>query len=90
VQADARCNACGQCVTQCPTEALMLKPFGAQQVLEFRPDACVGCGHCADICPEQAITPLPSVSLPAVASGHRRPLVMVAADRKPDPEAVVT
>ena len=77
VQADARCNACGQCVAECPTEALTLRPFGAQQVLEFQPDTCIGCEHCADICPEHAITQLPSVSLPAIAAGRSRPLVMV-------------
>ena len=90
VQADARCNACGQCVAECPTEALTLRPFGAQQVLEFQPDTCIGCEHCADICPEHAITQLPSVSLPAIAAGRSRPLVMVGANRKPDPQALAT
>lgn len=77
VQADDRCTACGRCIDQCPTKALSLKPFGSNQLLEFRPDACIGCDHCADICPEQAITPLPSLSLPPVAARHSRPLVMV-------------
>jgi ferredoxin len=79
IQADARCSACGQCVEQCPTHALELRPFGTNHVLEFRPDACIGCDHCADICPEHAITPLPSLSLPVVAARRSRPLVMVAA-----------
>ena len=88
IQADARCNACGQCVTECPTEALTLRPFGTQQVLEFQPDACIGCEHCADICPEHAITSLPSISLPAIAAGRSRPLVMVAA--KPNQQSVIS
>lgn len=89
IQADARCNACGQCTAQCPTQALALKPFGANRVLEFRPDACIGCDHCVAICPEQAITSLPSISLPAVAAQRSRPLVMVGAGR-PNPEAAVS
>jgi ferredoxin len=88
IQADDRCNACGQCVGQCPTKALELKAFGTNHILEFRPDACIGCDHCADICPEHAIVPLPSLSLPAIAARRSRPLVMVSADKAGNQHAV--
>lgn len=89
VQADDRCSACGECVEQCPTKALELRPFGVNHVLEFRPDTCIGCNHCADICPEHAITPLPSISMPAIAARRSRPLVMVAAP-KPKKDTIVS
>jgi ferredoxin len=81
IQADERCTACSQCAEHCPTNALELRAFGSNHILEFRPDACIGCDHCADICPEHAITPLPSLSLPAIAARRSRPLVMVSADK---------
>lgn len=89
IQADDRCSACGQCVEQCPTKALELRPFGANRVLEFMPHACIGCNHCADICPEHAITPLPSLSMPAIAARRSRPLVMVAVP-KPEKNTIVS
>ena len=77
IQADARCNACGECVEQCPTSALYLKEFGANKILEFKANTCIGCSHCIDCCPEHAIEPLPGISLPAILTGKARPLVMV-------------
>jgi len=78
IQADASCTACGQCVEQCPTEALHLKEFGANSILEFKPHACIGCKRCIEICPENALELLPSISLPAILAMRARPLVMVA------------
>lgn len=77
IQADASCTACGDCVEQCPTEALELKAFGSGSVLEFSPDACIGCWQCVDRCPEHAIEALPAISLPSLLTRHARPLVMV-------------
>ena len=88
IQADERCTACSQCAEHCPTNALELRAFGSNHILEFRPDACIGCDHCADICPEHAITPLPSLSLPAIAARRSRPLVMVSADKGSKQSAV--
>jgi len=77
IQVDPCCTACGDCVETCPTDALALKPFGAKSILEFKPDCCIGCQHCAIHCSQQAITVLPSISLPAIAAQHARPLIMV-------------
>ncbi len=77
IQADARCTACGQCVEECPTQALALRPFGSNSVLEFKPHACTGCMLCVASCPEHALEALPGISLPVVATRLARPLVMV-------------
>lgn len=79
IQADARCTACGQCVEQCPTQALNLREFGTNMVLDFSPDACIACWQCVDQCPEQAIESLPAISLPSLLTRRERPLVMVQA-----------
>jgi len=77
IQANDSCTACNECVEQCPTQALSLKPFGANAVLEFRPDACIGCRQCIERCPEDALEALPGISLPAIAAQRSRPLIMV-------------
>jgi len=82
IQADARCTACNTCVGQCPTEALGLKEFGENKVLEFQPDACIGCQQCVDICPEHAMETLPAISLPTLLTRKTRPLVMVPSARE--------
>lgn len=82
VQATDACTACNKCVEKCPTHALELKPFGGNTVLEFRPDACIGCRHCVSACPESAIEMLPGISLPAIAAGRSRPLIMVSVKGK--------
>jgi len=82
IQADANCTACNECVEQCPMQALDLREFGTNRVLEFRPGACIGCRQCVDICPEHAIEALPAISLPVLLPRRTRPLVMVASDRK--------
>lgn len=77
IQADDRCTACNQCVEQCPTQALSIREFGANKVLEFQTDACIGCRLCTDLCPENALEALPAISLPTVLARRARPLVMV-------------
>ncbi len=49
------CNACEQCVTDCPYDAIRLVPRGglpgrAELVAEVNPARCVGCGICSGSC----------------------------------------
>ena len=47
-----KCQGSGQCVTECPEEAIRL---GAQGKAEVNPALCTGCGMCVAVCPENAI-----------------------------------
>jgi len=80
IQADDNCTACATCVEQCPTRALSIREFGSNAILEFQPDACIGCEQCIAVCPEHALEKLPGISLPALLTGRKRPLVMVSVD----------
>jgi hypothetical protein len=44
----AACTACGECVENCPEEALSLEEGSAVPVVW--PDECIGCGECASVC----------------------------------------
>jgi len=83
IQADANCTACAKCIEQCPTQALALREFGTNKILEFSPDACIGCQQCVSICPEHALDTLPAISLPTLLTRRERPLVMVAKAKIP-------
>ena len=48
-----RCNDCGECVAQCPHQALSVN--GGKVI--WRADACQQCDTCLHICPQQA-TPM--------------------------------
>ncbi len=47
-----KCTGCGDCVEECPTDAIKLENEKAV-VIE---DECVDCGACVDVCPSEAIT----------------------------------
>lgn len=56
----AKCNACGMCVTFCPTGALK-RGLGssvkdALRAIEFSASDCVRCGLCVDVCWKGALT----------------------------------
>jgi len=46
----SRCVRCGQCASNCPTQAIELRPFP-----EITPPRCMGCWGCINICPYDAI-----------------------------------
>ena len=46
-----KCNLCGNCVEECPLQAITRE--GDDIVID--PEICTECGYCADICPEGAI-----------------------------------
>ncbi|MCC6807464.1 MAG: cytochrome b N-terminal domain-containing protein [Deltaproteobacteria bacterium] len=64
--ATSRCNACEQCATDCPYEAIQLvprtdgRPFAVQA--EVDPARCVGCGICVGSC-STAGTALPGIDM---------------------------
>ncbi len=47
-----KCILCGECVEQCPVDALAIE----KEKVEFTFNLCIGCGQCASICPENAVT----------------------------------
>lgn len=47
-----KCIGCGDCVDECPTEAISMVDDKA--VVDE--EACVDCGACVDVCPSEAIT----------------------------------
>lgn len=49
---DARCTACGMCITTCPEGALTPAPRRPRVDLA----ACTACLACVEICPVDAIT----------------------------------
>jgi len=48
----ARCNACGECLEHCHTDALTL----ATGELHYDTDLCLGCGLCIERCHRQALS----------------------------------
>jgi len=47
-----KCVGCGECVDECPTDAVEL--VGGKAVI-VRPDDCTYCTDCESICPYEAI-----------------------------------
>ena len=54
------CNGCGQCVTVCPVEAVVLSSANDPKQTKRKQaslieDHCLGCGLCARVCPQRCI-----------------------------------
>jgi nitroreductase/Pyruvate/2-oxoacid:ferredoxin oxidoreductase delta subunit len=49
---DEKCNACGQCVSVCPSFVIDLV---GEKAGVMRADWCMGCGHCGAVCPTEAV-----------------------------------
>ncbi|HOC67222.1 MAG: Ferredoxin-2 [Candidatus Hydrogenedentes bacterium ADurb.Bin101] len=47
-----KCTGCGDCVSECPTEAIKIENDKA--VIDE--ETCVDCGACVDVCPNSAIS----------------------------------
>jgi len=47
-----KCIGCGDCVAQCPTEAIKIEDEKA--VIDA--ETCVDCGACVDVCPTESIS----------------------------------
>ncbi len=50
------CNACKQCQSDCPYDAISIKYFGEEQKAELNQSRCVSCGICNASCKHGAIT----------------------------------
>jgi MinD superfamily P-loop ATPase len=48
-----KCNGCGECVEECPMDAVSVDAADKHSI---DPDACTDCGSCADICLRRAIS----------------------------------
>ena len=46
------CTACGQCVEECPVDAITLQDNDKASI---DMDQCIRCGTCHDTCPEEAV-----------------------------------
>jgi len=47
------CVMCGNCVPECPVEAIS----EADPKYVIDPETCTDCGICVDVCPSEAISP---------------------------------
>jgi len=47
-----KCTGCGECVSSCPLDAIVMKDDKAV----INPDTCGDCGACIDVCPVGALT----------------------------------
>ncbi len=52
------CEACGDCVDNCPNEAIAIVEEDGKKYAMFTggPDDCIGCLSCEAVCAEGAIT----------------------------------
>ncbi|BBR60690.1 glycine radical enzyme activase [Klebsiella sp. WP7-S18-CRE-02] len=57
-----RCNDCGECVAQCPHQALRIDDGR----VAWQPDACQQCDTCLHMCPQQATPMAQSMSVEQV------------------------
>jgi len=48
-----KCTGCGDCVENCPLNAITLDDVPKASINE---DECTDCGTCVDTCPSQAIS----------------------------------
>ena len=46
-----RCTACGDCVEECPSGAILL----TNDTAVINMEECIRCGSCHEICPEEAV-----------------------------------
>lgn len=47
-----KCTGCGDCVEECPTDAIEMKDEKAV----VNEEECIDCGACVDVCPVEAIS----------------------------------
>ncbi|MFX4300952.1 4Fe-4S binding protein [Alicyclobacillus tolerans] len=64
---DTKCTACGDCVLECPSEALSLRRVQNEFDFSITYSSCISCRVCTEVCPTNAFSyanePMPSVQL---------------------------
>ncbi|MBI9051841.1 MAG: 4Fe-4S binding protein [Anaerolineaceae bacterium] len=55
-----RCTRCGQCISQCPTQAVEMID---QYPMIVHPAQCTYCGICEEICPLNAVELLYTITV---------------------------
>ncbi len=48
-----KCTACGSCVPECPSEAIL----EGSPIYTIDAEKCIDCGACVSVCPTEAIEP---------------------------------
>ena len=53
-----KCEACGDCVDTCPSEAIAIVEEDGKKYAMYtgEPDDCLGCYSCEEVCEEGAVT----------------------------------
>jgi len=49
---ETKCTGCGNCISECPSEAIVMENGCAKVIV----DNCIDCGVCIDSCPIEAIS----------------------------------
>ncbi len=52
----AKCIACGQCIANCPRDAIKFARRGEKKIAVIDKDRCIGCGECLTVCAPKAVT----------------------------------
>lgn len=52
---EGRCISCGQCIANCPEDAISYIPKGDRKIASIDKGKCVGCGECLTVCKPKAV-----------------------------------
>lgn len=50
-----KCDGCGTCQDNCPSEAIHVERVGDGDVAVVKPEDCIDCNLCEEKCPQKAI-----------------------------------
>lgn len=53
---EGRCISCGQCIANCPENAIAYIPLDDRKVARIDKDRCIGCGECLTVCKPKAVS----------------------------------
>lgn len=70
----AKCTRCGECVRQCPTQAIVMP---SAQPIGINFDECIFCARCADVCPTGAASMTQNFELAQLSRENLRTSALV-------------